>query len=121
LEPVAPRLARNTVIESTFEVGWRYRSTTRVDCGRLDPGVVIRPELGEWHQRMPDRLDEEELADWRAGHDAIYQLAALTVEISELRSRAGRYFRAGLRERLEPCCGGGPRRGCRRTSRRSPR
>jgi hypothetical protein len=74
-----PRLARNTVIESTFEVGWRYRSTTRVDCGRLDPGVVIRPELGEWHARMPDRLDEEELADWRAGRDAIYQLAALTV------------------------------------------
>ena len=28
---------------------------------------------------MPDRLDEEELADWRAGRDAIYQLAALTV------------------------------------------
>jgi hypothetical protein len=42
--------------------------------------VVIRPELGEWHPCMPDRLDEEELADWRAGHDAIYQLAALTVE-----------------------------------------
>jgi hypothetical protein len=79
-EPVAPRLARNTVIESTFEVGRRCRSTTRVDCGRLDPGVVIRPELGEWHPCMPDRLDEEELADWRAGHDAIYQLAALTVE-----------------------------------------
>jgi hypothetical protein len=28
--------------------------------------------------RMPERLDEEELADWRAGRDAIYQLAALT-------------------------------------------
>ena len=27
---------------------------------------------------MPERLDEEELADWRAGRDAIYQLAALT-------------------------------------------
>ncbi|MBV8422591.1 MAG: hypothetical protein JOZ26_21535, partial [Hyphomicrobiales bacterium] len=38
-EPVAPRLARNTVIESTFEVGRRYRCTMRVDCGRLDPGV----------------------------------------------------------------------------------
>ena len=78
-EPIAPRLARNTVIESTFEVGHRFRCTMRVDCGRLDPGVVIRPELGEWHPRMPDRLDEEELADWRAGRDAIYQLAALTV------------------------------------------
>ena len=37
-EPVAPRLARNTVIESTFEVGRRYRCTMRVDCGRLHPG-----------------------------------------------------------------------------------
>jgi hypothetical protein len=28
---------------------------------------------------MPERLDEEELADWRAGRNAIYQLAALTI------------------------------------------
>ena len=28
---------------------------------------------------MPTRLDEEELADWRAGHNAVYQLAALTI------------------------------------------
>ena len=28
---------------------------------------------------MPERLDDEELADWRAGRDAVYQLAALTV------------------------------------------
>jgi hypothetical protein len=28
---------------------------------------------------MPERLDEGELEDWRAGRDAIYQLAALTV------------------------------------------
>jgi hypothetical protein len=78
-EPVAPRLARNTIIESTFEVGRRYRCTMRVDCHRLDPGVVIHPEPGEWHPRMPERLDAAELADWRAGRDAIYQLAALTV------------------------------------------
>jgi hypothetical protein len=78
-EPIAPRLARNTVIESTFEVGHRFRCTMRVDCGRLDPGVVILPDPGEWHRRMPERLDEDELADWRAGRDAIYQLAALTV------------------------------------------
>jgi hypothetical protein len=51
----------------------------RVDCGRLDPGGVIRPVPGEWHPRLPDRLDEEELADWRAGRGAVYQLAALTV------------------------------------------
>ena len=51
----------------------------RIDCGELDPGAVIRPEPGEWHPRMPERLDEEELADWRAGRNAVYQLAALTV------------------------------------------
>jgi hypothetical protein len=78
-EPVVPRLARNTIIESTFEVGRRFRCTMRVDCGRLDPGAVIRPDPGEWLPRMPERLDEEELADWRAGRDAVYQLAALTV------------------------------------------
>jgi hypothetical protein len=78
-EPIPPRLARNTIIESTFEVGHRFRCTMRVDCGQLDPGAVIRPEPGEWHPRMPERLDEEELADWRAGRDAVYQLAALTV------------------------------------------
>ncbi|HEX3521413.1 MAG TPA: hypothetical protein VHT52_04930 [Stellaceae bacterium] len=45
----------------------------RVDCGQLDPGAVIQPEPGEGH------LDEEELADWCAGRDAVYQLAALTI------------------------------------------
>jgi hypothetical protein len=145
-EPVAPRLARNTIIESTFEVGRRFRCTMRIDRGQLDPGAVIRPEPGEWRAcpsastrspaqsapeshlfrtgraapraqhdhrihlrgrppfpphdahrprparsrrgdpagtlrmaRMSERLDEEELADWRAGRNAVYQLAALTV------------------------------------------
>jgi len=78
-EPVPPRLARNTIIESTFEVGRRFSCTMRVDCGQLDPGAVIRPVSGEWHPRMPERLDEEELADWRAGRNAVYQLAALTI------------------------------------------
>jgi hypothetical protein len=77
--PVAPRLARNTVIESTFEVGRRFRCTMHVNCGELDPGAVIRPVPGEWQPRMPERLDEEELADWRAGRNAVYQLAALTI------------------------------------------
>jgi hypothetical protein len=57
-EPVPPRLARNTIIESTFDVGRRFRCTMRVDCGELDPGAVIRPIRGEWHPRMPERLDE---------------------------------------------------------------
>jgi hypothetical protein len=78
-EPVAPRLARNTVIESTFEVGRRFRCTMRIDCSQIDPGAVIRPEPAEWHPHMPERLEDEELADWRAGRNAVYQLAALTV------------------------------------------
>ena len=78
-EPVPPRLARNTIIESTFDVGRRFRCTISVDCGQLDPGAVIQPIRGEWQPRMPERLDDEELADWRAGRDAVYQLAALTV------------------------------------------
>jgi hypothetical protein len=52
-EPVPPRLARNTIIESTFEVGHRFRCTMRVDCGELDPGVVIRPVPGEWRPHIP--------------------------------------------------------------------
>src|SRR5215469_6003327 len=78
-EPVAPRLARNTVIESTFEVGRRFHCTMRLDCSQLDPGAVIQPVPGEWRPHMPAQLDEEELADWRAGRAAVYQLAALTI------------------------------------------
>jgi len=78
-EPVPPRLARNTIIESTFEVGRRFRCTMRIDCGQLDPVAVIRPEPGEWQPRMPKSLDADELADWRAGRNAVYQLAALTI------------------------------------------
>jgi hypothetical protein len=33
----------------------------RIDCGQLDPGVVIRPASGEWDPRMRECLDEEEL------------------------------------------------------------
>jgi hypothetical protein len=51
----------------------------RIDCGQIDPGAVIRPVAGEWHPHTPERLDNEELADWRAGRNAVYQLAALTI------------------------------------------
>jgi hypothetical protein len=78
-EPIVPHLPRNTIIESTFGVGRRFRCSMRVDCGQLDPGAVIGPIRGEWHPHMPERLDEEELADWRAGRNALYQLAALTI------------------------------------------
>jgi hypothetical protein len=50
-EPARPRLARNTIIVSTFEVGCRFRCTMRVDCGELDPGAVIRPVPGEYRVR----------------------------------------------------------------------
>ena len=78
-EPIPPRLARNTIIESIFDVGRHFRCTMRVDCGQLDPDTIIRPVPGEWHPHIPERLDREELADWRAGRDAVYQLAALTI------------------------------------------
>ena len=70
-EPVAPRLGRNTVIESTFEVGRRFRCTMRIDCSQLDGGAVIRPVPGEWQPHMPAQLDKEELADWRAGRGGL--------------------------------------------------
>jgi|ERR1700737_3268542 len=73
--------AGNTIIESTFEVGRRFRCAMRVDCSQLDAGAVIRPVPGEWHRRIPERLDEEELADWRSGRNAVYQLAALTIRV----------------------------------------
>jgi len=41
---------------------------------------VIRPVRGDWHPHMPEHLDDEELADWRAGRNAVYQLAALTID-----------------------------------------
>jgi hypothetical protein len=78
-EPVPPRLAHNTIIESTSEVARRFSCMMHVDRGQLDPGAVIQPAPGEWHPRMPERLDEEELADWRTGRDGVYQLAALTI------------------------------------------
>jgi hypothetical protein len=77
--PVPPRLARNTVIETTLDVGRRFRCTMRVDCGRIDPGAVIRPVLGKRQPHVAARLDEEELADWLADRNAVYQLAAMTI------------------------------------------
>jgi len=57
-EPVPPRLARNTIIVSTFDVGHRFRCTMRVDCGQIDPGAVIRPgyrRMAPAHARAPRR------------------------------------------------------------------
>jgi hypothetical protein len=48
----------------------------RVDCGELDPD---RGDPADTRRMASARLDEEELADWRAGRNAVYQLAALTI------------------------------------------
>ena len=78
-EPIPPQLARNTIIESTFDVGRHFRCTMRVDCGQLDPNTIIRPIPGEWYPHVPNRLNQGELAEWRAGRNAVYQLAALAI------------------------------------------
>ena len=80
-EPAAPRFAPNTIIESTFEVGRRFRCTLRVDCGQLDPGAVIRPILGEWHPCMPERLDDAEPADWRATNGATFPFILASAKV----------------------------------------
>jgi len=86
----------------------------RVDCGQLDSGAVIRPEPGEWHPRMPERLDEEELADWRAHRcrtwvkfapDSLLEEAVSSELVSEAKFPAswentGNFVRRGLRVRL---------------------
>src|SRR5437763_12673432 len=79
-EPVPPRLAPNTIIESTFEVGRRFRCTMRVDCGQLDPGAVIRPEPsgGNGTRVCPNASTKRSLRTG-AGRNAVYQLAALTI------------------------------------------
>jgi hypothetical protein len=64
-EPVPPPLARNTIIESTFEVGRRFRCTMRVDCGQLEPGAVV--PAGTWrmvpaYARAPRRRRARGLA-----------------------------------------------------------
>jgi len=69
-----PRASRATRSSSHLRGRRRFRCTMRVDCGELDPGAVIRPVPGDWRPRMPS--DAEELCDWRAGRDAVFQLAA---------------------------------------------
>ena len=59
--------------------GSRKERTSSPAVPQSAAAPVIRPVPGEWHPRIPERLDEEELADWRAGRNAVYQLAALTI------------------------------------------
>jgi hypothetical protein len=68
---------------------WRWSSKGRPDClttraieaELVNFGKSLGPVPGEWHPRIPERLDEEELADWQAGRNAVYQLAALTIGV----------------------------------------
>jgi len=60
-EALLPHLARNAITESTFEVGRRFRCTMRINCGELDPGLMIRPVRGDWH-RAPRRRGAGRLA-----------------------------------------------------------
>jgi hypothetical protein len=60
-EPVPPRLARNTIIESTFEVGRRFRCTMRIDCSQLDAAAVIRPVPGDWQPGCPSASTKRSL------------------------------------------------------------
>jgi hypothetical protein len=66
----------SAVIESMFDVGCRFRCrSTAVSSIPLD----IQPVPSEWHPHIPDRLDQKEFGDWRAGRNAVCQLAALTI------------------------------------------
>jgi hypothetical protein len=61
------RHARNIIVESTFDVGRRFRCRIRVDCGQLacaiEPGALSQAEQWinarrmEWEHRL-DRLGE---------------------------------------------------------------
>ena len=93
-EPIPPRLARNTIIESTFEVGRRFRCTMRVDCGQLDPGTVIQPVTGQWHPRMPERLDEEEPASAGSSTPSARPTAIVSRSDASARASRSRSFRA---------------------------
>ena len=51
-EPIAPRLARNTVIESTFEVGRRFRCTVPLPVLADGPNRSAFPDRVK---RFPDQ------------------------------------------------------------------
>jgi hypothetical protein len=65
----------------------------RVDCGQLDPGMVIQPVAPAYARASRRR----ELADWRAGRNAVYQLAALTIGARLVVSRT---HKPSLKEQL---------------------
>ena len=60
----------------------------RVDCAQLDPSAVIRPVPGEWHPRIPERLDEAELVEWRAGSERESRPAERRPRVADTAHRA---------------------------------
>ena len=57
----AQLLLGHTKLDS--DVGRRFRCAMRINCGELDPSADITLVPGELHPHMPDRLNEDELAD----------------------------------------------------------
>jgi len=80
---------------SLFQIPWRTniendrRITPVEQPGDESPSEISGPSCQKHLHSLlrhlplfasvPERLDEDELADWRAGRNAVYQLAALTV------------------------------------------
>jgi hypothetical protein len=55
----------------------------RVNCCQLDPGAVIRQYPANGTRACLGGSTKRSLrADWRAGRNAVYQLAALTIGAS---------------------------------------
>ena len=52
-EPVPARLARNTIIESTFEVGRRFRYTIRVDSASTKRSLRTGAVAATWSISSP--------------------------------------------------------------------
>jgi hypothetical protein len=69
-----------------FEPVARASRATRSSCRRSRSAAVTHARCASiaasstlLRSSGPDRRDAEGLADWRAGRDALYQLAALTI------------------------------------------
>ena len=75
---MARSVARQSRAAAAAPPGWiRPQLTELVDAAPDGPAWLHEIKFDGY--RMHARLDEGELADWRAGRNAVYQLAALTV------------------------------------------
>jgi hypothetical protein len=76
--PVYPASGSILAMSASSSDGWSATLALPM-AGVLKPILHVQRVPGEWQPRMPEQLDEEELADWRAGRNAVYQLAALII------------------------------------------